>query len=234
MRELVPAETGDVTDLEAFYAPPDTRHLRMDFVQSLDGAIAVDGRSKGLQSAADLRVFRTLRNVSDAVLVGAGTARQERYGPVRVTAEGQAWRTRTGRPAEVPLVVVSASGGTGLDAERLAPSTIVLTCQAGADQSVPFEQLVHGDESVDLEAGLADLADRGLTRLVCEGGPTLFAGLLARGLVNELCLTLSPLLVGPAPHLLSVAPEPPPVLQLLSLLREDDVLLSRWAVDPAG
>jgi 5-amino-6-(5-phosphoribosylamino)uracil reductase len=234
VRELVPAETGDVTDLEDRYAPPDTRHLRMDFVQSLDGAIAVDGRSKGLQTPADLRVFRTLRNVSDAVLVGAGTARQENYGPVRITAEGQAWRARTGRRPEVPLVVVSASGGTGLDAGRLAPDTLVLTCRAGANASVPFEQLVHGDDTVDLAAGLAALADRGLSRLVCEGGPTLFASLLARGLVDELCLTLSPLLVGPAPHLLAAAPDPPPALQLLSLLREDDVLLSRWAVRPTG
>jgi riboflavin biosynthesis pyrimidine reductase len=230
MRELVPAGTGEITDLEAFYAPPEGRHVRMDFVQSLDGAIAVDGRSKGLQSPADLRVFRTLRAVSDAVLVGAGTARQERYGPVRLTPEGQAWRARTGRPAGVPLVVVSASGGTGLDAERLSPSTLVLTCEAGAGTSVPFEQLVHGDDEVDLAAGLADLAGRGLARLVCEGGPTLFTALLAQGLVDELCLTLSPLLVGPAPHLLAVAPQPPPALRLLSLLREDDVLLSRWSV----
>ena len=234
MRELVPAETGDVTDLEAFYAPPGTRHLRMNFVQSLDGAIAVDGRSKGLQSPADLRVFRTLRNVSDAVLVGAGTARQESYGPVRISAEGQAWRARTGRPPEVPLVIVSTSGGRGLDPERLAPRTLVLTCRAGADASVPFEQLVHGEDTVDLAPGLAELADRGLARLVCEGGPTLFTSLLAHGLVDELCLTLSPLLVGPAPHLLAVAPEPPPVLQLVSLLREDDVLLSRWSVGSAG
>ena len=230
MRELVPAETGDVTDLESFYAPPDGRHLRMDFVQSLDGAIAVDGRSKGLQSPADLRVFRALRNVSDAVLVGAGTARQEGYGPVRITAEGQEWRARTGRPPQVPLVVVSASGGTGLDPARLAPDTLVLTCRAGADATVPFEQLVHGDDTVDLAAGLAALADRGLARVVCEGGPTLFASLLGLGLVDELCLTLSPLLVGPAPHLLAEAPEPAPALRLLSLLREDDVLLSRWAV----
>jgi 5-amino-6-(5-phosphoribosylamino)uracil reductase len=231
MRELVPSDTGDVTDLEDFYPPPAARHPRLNYVPRHPGAIAVFGRSKGLQSPADLRVFRTLRNVADAVLVGAGTARHEAYGPVRITPEGQAWRARTGRSPDVPLVVVSTSGGAGLDADRLAPGTLVLTCEAGAGTDVPFEQLVHGDDTVDLEAGLTDLAERGLTRLVCEGGPTLFTSLLSRGLVDELCLTVSPLLVGPAPHLLAATPEPPPALRLLSLLREEDVLLSRWSVD---
>ena len=230
MRELVPA-ADEVADLETFYAPPDSRHLRMDFVQSVDGAIAVDGRSKELQSPADLRVFRTLRAVSDAVLVGAGTARDERYGPVRLTAEGAAWRAATGRPAEVPLVVVSRSGGRGLDPDRLAPSTLVLTCEAGARQTdVPFEQVVCGIDEVDLAAGLDELAARGARRLICEGGPRLFSDLLALGLVDELCLTLSPLLTGGSPPLLARAPAEPAALRLLSLLREDDVLLTRWAV----
>jgi riboflavin biosynthesis pyrimidine reductase len=230
VHELVPA-ADEVVDLETFYAPPAGRHLRMDFVQSLDGAIAVNGRSKGLQSPADLRVFRTLRNVSDAVLVGAGTARQEGYGPVRLTPEGVAWRERTGRAAEVPLVVVSRSGGRDLDPSRLAPSTLVLTCEAGARQTaVPFEQVVCGIDAVDLAAGLDELAARGYGRLVCEGGPQLFSDLLALGLVDELCLTLSPLLAGGSPPLLARPPDAPAPLRLLSLLREDQVLLSRWAI----
>ena len=230
MRQLAPA-ADEVTDLQSLYAPPDGRHLRMNFVQSLDGAIAVDGRSKGLQSPADLRVFRALRDVADAVLVGAGTARQEGYGPVRITPEGQAWRASTGRPPEIPLVVVSRSGGRGLDPDRLAPSTLVLTCEAGARAvESPFEQLVCGIDEVDLAAGLDELAARGYQRLVCEGGPTLFSDLLALGLVDELCLTISPLLAGGAPPLLASRPEPPAPLRLVSLLQEDDVLLTRWAL----
>ena len=230
MRELTPA-AHEVADLASHYAPPDARHLRMNFVQSLDGAIAVNGRSKGLQSPADLRVFRTLRDVSDAVLVGAGTARQENYGPVRITPDGEAWRERTGRPPEVPLVVVSQSGGRGLDPDRLAPSTVVLTCEAGARTvDSPFERIVCGVDEVDLTAGLDELAARGYQRLTCEGGPTLFSDLLALGLVDELCLTISPLLAGGVPPLLARRPEPPAPLHLVSVLQEDDVLLTRWAV----
>jgi riboflavin biosynthesis pyrimidine reductase len=230
VRQLVPA-AGQVDDLESFYAPPDERHLRMGFVQSLDGAIAVGGKSKGLQSPADLRVFRTLRAVSDAVMVGAGTARQESYGPVRLTPEGLAWRERTGRDSDVPLVVVSRSGGRGLDTERLAPSTIVLTSEAGARISdVPFEQVVCGIDQVDLTSGLDILAARGYRRIVCEGGPTLFTDLLGLGLVDELCLTVSPLLAGGVPPMLATPPEQAAPLRLLSLLQDDDVLLGRWAI----
>jgi riboflavin biosynthesis pyrimidine reductase len=230
VRQLVPP-AGDVDDLESHYAPPDDRHLRMGFVQSLDGAIAVGGKSKGLQSPADLRVFRTLRAVSDAVMVGAGTARHEGYGPVRLTPEGLAWRERTGRDPDVPLIVVSRSGGRGLDVQRLAPSTIVLTSEAGARVTdVPFEQVACGIDQVDLAAGMDELAARGYRRIICEGGPTLFSDLLALGLVDELCLTVSPLLAGGVPPMLATPPDQPAPLRLVSLLQEDDVLLGRWAL----
>jgi 5-amino-6-(5-phosphoribosylamino)uracil reductase len=136
----------------------------------------------------------------------------------------------------VPVVVVSRHGGEGLDTSRLPSSTLVLTGAAGAARSDgSFECVVAGDDEVDLSAGLELLAARGLRRLVCEGGPMLFSSLLDRGLVDELCLTVSPLLVGGAQHLMRAPADPPRPLRLLSLLQDGNVLLGRWAVDaPSG
>lgn len=233
MRVLLPAGRDDeVVALEPLYAPPEHRHLRVGFVQSLDGAIAVQGRSGDLGSAADRRVFQTLRAVSDGVLVGAGTARQERYGPVRLSAPGAAWRRETGRPEDVPLLIVSRTGGDGLDATRLPPTALVLTTSAGARRTgVPFERIACGAGAVDLGLALDALAERGYRRLICEGGPSLFSALLAGHLVDEVCLTIAPLLVGGLSSMLSVTADPPRRVRLVGLLGEDDVLLSRWSVD---
>ncbi len=226
MRLLLP-EVRDVTaeDLFDLYDEP-RPHLRAGFVLSVDGAIAVDGRSGPLGSPADKAVFRALRTVADAVIVGAGTARGENYGPVRHPPAAAVWREAHGRSGDTPLVVVTRSGRIPADARFLEGPLIV---------AAPEGVAVAGDviRTVDPVELVAALHDRGLTRLLCEGGPSLLTDLLAAGLVDELCLTTSPTAVGEGPHLLGLVPRTD--LRLRSLVHDDPgVLLARWTVVPSA
>ncbi len=129
MRLLLP-ESRELLDedLLDLYAPSETAWLRAGFVLSTDGGIAAGGSSRPLQSAADLLAFTTLRAVSDAVVVGAGTARSEDYGPVRVRPAGRAWRAARGLPEQPPLVLVSRSLDLDPAARCFDGPTVVVTC----------------------------------------------------------------------------------------------------------
>ena len=206
VRDLAPEDLYDLYDVPG-------PHLRAGFVASVDGAISVEGRSEGLQSPADKAVFRALRTVCDAVVVGAGTVRAEDYGPVRLQPSAIAWRAFRDRAPEIPIVVVSRTGDLG--SGRVAQGPVLVT---GTDLPVEPHELV------------AALHARGLTRLLCEGGPTLLTTLLEADLVDELCLTTSPLAVGSGPRLLGGLARPVP-LELTSLVHDDPgVLLGRWSV----
>lgn len=228
MRRLFPAAgPEEAADLHQAYAWPDEPCLRVNFVTSLDGAAALDGRSGGLGGPADKAVFSHLRATCDVILVGAGTATAERYGPARV-----------------PVAVVSArlSPSPG---ERLftpGPATarpLVLTCAAApADRRAALlaqaEVVDCGDEGVDARLVVAELHGRGFRRILCEGGPRLFASLLAVSAVDELCLTLAPLLVpGDEPRMTSGPPLPAPQpATLVSALEGDGSLLLRYSLRP--
>jgi riboflavin biosynthesis pyrimidine reductase len=259
VRRLLPAADGPPADLddgllaEAYAVPAGLPwHLRINFVTSADGGVTVDDRSAGLSNPADKRTFALLRDLADVVLVGAGTARTEGYRAERYGPERRRRRLELGR-AEVPVIaVVSASGdldpaSTLFAAAEPAARTVVITCRAApADRTAALAEvadvLVAGDDRVDLAAAVGRLAQRGLARVLCEGGPTLFGALLAAGLVDELCLTVSALLTGPgtgrivAGPLLDDAPYP---LTLLHVLEQDGALLLRYALsrgrgEPAG
>ena len=122
MRRLLPGP-GDVDDagLVDAYRPPAGRFLRVNFVTALDGAISVDGKSAGLGSPGDQRVFRTLRALSDVVLVGHGTAAAEGYGPMTADSSVGRLRTSIGRTPTAPIAVVSrrASLAPGAQDRRL-------------------------------------------------------------------------------------------------------------------
>lgn len=240
MRRLLPAPGGDLDDagLVAAYRLPPGRSLRMDFVASLDGAVSVDGRSAGLGSPGDERVFRVLRALADVVLVGAGTATTEGYRPVPADSEVGRLRRSLDRPAALPIAVVSRQAS--LDpASALAadPSTLVVTCAAAdpdrraALGSAGATVLVCGDDDVDLPAALAALAERGLERVTCEGGPQLLHAALISEVVDELDLTVSPALVGAAHRLLPDGLPSPVGLALRQVLEEDGVLFTRYAVE---
>ena len=204
MRLLLP-EQRDLApeDLLDLYDPGPVRCLRAGFVVSLDGAVAVDGTSRGLQGPADALAFSTLRAVADAVLVGAGTARSEDYGPVRPRPAGAAWRRERGLPERPTTVVVSRSLDLPADARWWDGPSLVVTCAAAPGRARFPDAVVAGDGEVDLPAALDALAERGLTRVLCEGGPQLLTTALAAGVVDELCLTLAPRLVGDGPRLLT-------------------------------
>src|SRR3954463_5612548 len=109
MRRLLPDPAAELSpeDVVAAYRPPPGRALRVNFIASLDGATTVAGRSRGLQSPGDLRVFRILRALADVVLVGAGTATAERYGPMSDDSAVGRIRLALGRAATAPIAVVS-------------------------------------------------------------------------------------------------------------------------------
>lgn len=245
MRRLLPPpgrDDGDLDDaaLAEAYRLPAGRSLRMDFVASLDGAIAVDGRSAGLGSPGDKRVFRVLRALADVVLVGAGTATAEGYRPVQADSAVGRLRGSLGRPADLPIAVVSRRAsldpGSALAADS---STLVVTCAAAdADRRAALTGagatvLVCGDDDVDLPAALAALAGRGLEQVTCEGGPQLLRAALTAGVVDELDLTLAPALVGAAQRLLPDGLPAPVGLELRQVLEEDGVLFTRYRVADA-
>ena len=229
----------DDRELARLYAYPEQAWLRANMVASADGAATLDGRSAGLSSPGDRRVFWVLRGLADVVLVGAGTARDEGY---RATKPGRSWEPlglRSGRPDAPPLAVVSRS----LDLDPSAPMftaapsdarTIVITCaaapaEARAALSSVADVIVAGDAVVDLPEAMGALRKRGLGRVLCEGGPHLLGQVAAAGLLDELCLTISPLLAGPGSiGIVSGAPFPPQRLRLAGLLEEDGTLFCRY------
>ena len=209
MHKIYPEAGGglDLLGLAEAYAFPSqqARWVRASMVSSADGAAYVAGRSAGLSSPDDMNVFGIQRMLCDAVLVGAGTARAEEYKAVRRRPSLLA--LRQGRPDTATIALVSRSLGLNLASPLFADAapdarTIVITCAASdpelrAETAKAADVIVAGDETVDLAAALDALAGRGLTRVVCEGGPHLLADLTAAGLLDELCLTLSPTLAGP-------------------------------------
>lgn len=242
MRQLLP-EPGDVDPLDAYLAaarpaPAGRPWVTMSMVSSLDGATAVGGRSGPLGGTPDRDVFRAVRAIADVVLVAAGTLRTEGYGPVRLADATRDARVRAGRSPQPPrLAVVSAS--LDLDLSRAAEADVrplVLTTEdADGARRAALAELAevraHGVGQVDLGLALAGLAADGAGVVVCEGGPSLNAALVAHDLVDEWCVTLAPAIVGgDSRRVVHGAAEagPPQALELVSLLEQDGVLLGRW------
>jgi riboflavin biosynthesis pyrimidine reductase len=247
MRVLLPRPDSNTdpaaVDVHAHYSEGwlDGGGLRMNFVSSIDGAAETGGLSKPLQTAGDNRIFRALRDLADVVLVGAGTARDEGYRSVHPSGERRANRTAHGLPAALPIAVVSASLRLDTDSDLFTGAdpearTIVLT--SGASDPEQRHRLgaiadvaVCGEDTVEPAQVRRALSERGLTRILCEGGPTLFATLAAADVVDELCISLTPLLAGPGRRRIIDGPAwdgGPMNLHLTSLLEEDGALFGRY------
>jgi riboflavin biosynthesis pyrimidine reductase len=245
MRALLPApDPADPDlDLHAWYAADwlDRGGLRMNFVASVDGAATEDGRSRGLQTPGDNAVFGVLRDLADVVLAGAGTVRTEGYAAISLSTRRAAIRRDLGLAEVLPTAVVSRSLRLDPHAPLFtdAPAgarTIVLTCATG-DPAVraalePIaDVVVCGEQDVDLPAARQALEQRGLRRILCEGGPTLFAQLAQDRVVDELCLSLTPMLTGPGARRIVAGelwPGEPIGLRLTGLLEEDGALFCRY------
>lgn len=236
MRQLVPTPVDDV-DPAATYAEPvrcpgtGRPWVMANMVASIDGRAAVRGRTAALSGDADRAVFKLLRTLADVVLVGAGTVRAERYGPVR---EGE-------RP---PVAVISRSLDLDWDSPLFAEAarrTEVLTCEAADPARLRVARkaadvIVAGEKQVDLGRALHELEARGHRVVLCEGGPYLLGELIAADLVDELCFTMAPLLAGGIETSLIVAPpmDPPRALHLASLIEDGGALLARYLRTPPG
>jgi riboflavin biosynthesis pyrimidine reductase len=234
-----PADSLSDDDLLAAYAVPADadRHLRMNFVASADGAATIAGRSGGLSTPPDKRVFALLRDLADVVLVGAGTVREEGYGYPEFAPERRE-RRRTLGLADVPTFAV-VSGSLDLDpASSLFVGTpvrtlVLTTDRTPADRRAALAEvadvLTVGTAQVSLAAAVDALVARGLRRILCEGGPRIFGGLVEAGRVDELCLTICPLLAGPGPGRIVAGPGWPPVrVSLVHALEEDGTLFLRY------
>jgi 5-amino-6-(5-phosphoribosylamino)uracil reductase len=209
----------------------DRPFVRVNFVASADGAVTADGLSGGLGSAADKRVFGLLRRLSEVIVVGAGTARAEDYGGARRPS------LVTGSPP--PIAVVTSSGrldpGARLFTDTEVPPIVVTGTGCPPEQrdrltAAGADLVLVEDDRVTPGALLSALADRGLHRVLCEGGPSLFGDLIAVDAVDELCLTVSPALAGGGASRAAHGPGGPlRSMRLVHALAEDDVLLLRYA-----
>lgn len=200
---------------------PDGRCWVMaQMVGGLDGSAAIRGRVGELSTAPDAELFRLMRTLADVVLVGAETVRAEHYGPVRLPPERAAARVAAGRPATPPLAVVTRSLNLDWAARAFADPppearTLVITCASADPRKLEragqvADVILAGEDRVDPDLALWRLAERGYQVVLCEGGPTWLGELAAAGLVDELCLTLTPLMGGdPLP--VAVAPPGAPL-----------------------
>ena len=235
VRQLLPEPAEDLTDddLVRIYAVPAGEHLRVNFVSSADGAVTLDGASGGLGGPGDQRVFQLLRDLADVILVAAGTVRNEGYGYPRFSAERRARRQATGRGEWPTFAIVTRSLdldlSSGLFVDPPVRPVVVTGPDSPADRRAELERCAEVMVVDDLASGVARLHRRG--PILCEGGPYLFASLVGAGLVDELCLTLSPILAGPGPGRIESGPLHPVVpLALAGLLEEDGALFTRYAV----
>ncbi|MCD4525393.1 dihydrofolate reductase family protein [Nocardioides sp. cx-173] len=208
-------------------------------VAGLDGTAAVGGRVGSLSTGPDQALFRRMRQLADIVLVGAETVRREGYGPVRLAEEAQEWRRVRGLSPTPPLAVVSRSLNLDWDAAvfREAPAdarTHVITCAAADSQRLARAEgvatvVMAGDERVEPEAALRALAGLGRRVVLCEGGPTWLGELVAADRLDELCLSLSPLMGGDP---LPVAVTPPGAglaeFDLMGAMSEEHTLFLRY------
>ena len=216
------ADGVDEEGLAELYAVPATPWLRVNMVSTVDGsATGESGVTGTINNAADKRVFHALRRFADVIVVGAGTARTERY-----------------RPADRPIVVVSRRADVPETLRGAAPGQVLMATVAGAERLEEARALlgaenvlVLGSHRVDLAELKSRLAARGWVHQLSEGGPHLLRDLVDQGAADELCATIVPRLVaGTHPRITDGAPIDVP-LELALLLEEDGTLLGRWLVD---
>ena len=181
--------------------------VRANAIASLDGGATTGGTSGGLGAAGDRRLFAVQRELADVIVVGAGTARAENYGGAQMSTVQRQRRQARGQSEVPPIALVTRSGSLELDLPVLTGSEVrplMLTCTAVAEQARSrvgsaaevIDCSAADPGRVDLAILLDRLADRGLRRVLTEGGPSLLGAFIAAGLLDEMCLTSAPILLG--------------------------------------
>jgi riboflavin-specific deaminase-like protein len=219
-------------------------YLILNMISSADGRATIGGRAGPLGDAADRELFHALRTVTDAVLVGAGTVREERYGRMIKDPAIRKRRLEEGRSEEPLACIVSGRMDLPEDLPLLAtpdaPVLIVTNSEASLASPGADVRYLRAEREgmLDLHAALCELRERyAIELLLCEGGPHLNANLLAAGLVDELLVTLAPKLAGGDPArgealriVAGALLQTPLELELIGLLRSDSELFLRYAV----
>lgn len=246
MRQLYPEARDDVDPADCY---DDPRRLQarkrpwvfVNMVASADGATVVDGVTEQLGSPGDRHIFLLLRSLADAILVGAETVRAEGYGPPKVRSEFREGRSARGQAALPRIAVVTRSlrldWSSALFSDDSSRPFVLAPANADparlGEASTCADVIAVGAPELDLGAALRQLSDDGIRALLCEGGPTLNATLLQQGLIDELCLTVSPSLVGGGggAGIMGAAALPTVVgMHLESVLEEDGFLFLRYLV----
>ena len=242
MRALLP-QASEAVDLVEAYAVPsgvsERPFVRCNMISTLDGAITINGQSGLLGGPADRTVFQVLRSLADVILVGAGTVRAEGYGPVTLDDALRAQRAARGQSELPPIAVVTGSGNLDWSApfftEAQARPVVVTTRTSDPGARRRAEEVAHvviaGEDRVDPVEALRQMWRAGHRSVLLEGGPGLNADVVHAGLMDELCLTLSPRLVAGEGTRVLAGPElmPPLQLRMVHLLEQDGFLFARLA-----
>jgi riboflavin biosynthesis pyrimidine reductase len=241
VRQLLPFAVDPVDPLVVYEDVPvaSTRPgVRANMIASIDGATSIGGLSGALGGPPDQRLFLVLRSLADVVLVAAGTMRSEGYGPPILPAALIDARRERGQSPLPPIAVVSRScrldWQSAFFSAALARPIVITVAGAPAScrtrASEVADVVIAGEEDVELDRGLAALGERGARSVLVEGGPSLNGQLASIGLLDELCLTLAPRLVGGDARRILTGPALPVPrdFSIRSICEEDGFLFLRF------
>jgi riboflavin-specific deaminase-like protein len=243
IEQLVPdrAETTVAAQLASFdpaaLCTGDDRPFTFtNFAVTVDGHATIDGRSGPIGTDTDTAMLVGLRNVAEAVMIGAGTMRAERYGRILGDPSKRAARERRGLPHDPLMVIISGRLMLPWDAELFTNGggrvLIFTASEEEPPQTATPVRVIRHEGRVDMTDALRYLrAERGIRSLLCEGGPHLHSDLLEAGLVDELFVTYGPRVAGGAgPGMTTGLPEIVTDLELAWLLRDESELFARYRV----
>jgi riboflavin biosynthesis pyrimidine reductase len=241
MRMLFPKNLDSVDPLEVYADKPlatGRPAVRLNMIVSVDGGTSWNGVSGALGGPADKALFCVLRSLTDMILVASGTMKAEHYGSAMFSDDVKAQREARGQRPVPPIGVVSKSCDFDWDTPFFTAATerpIILTVETADPErrkraAEVADVVIAGEDAVDLRRAVQECATRGAKNVLAEGGPTLNGALARAGLLDELCVTLSPLLAsGDAKRIIagSTLDELEP-LELRSLLEDDNYLFLRY------
>lgn len=227
----------DLPSLNEWYPWPEGRSwLRCMMLTTLDGAVhGADGLSGSLSCPADQHVFTQVRRFAHAVLIGAGTLRAERYEPLLQGPDSEERVSRGMAPAPV-LVVATSSMDLPWDEPVFSRSTmtpLVVTTESAPSAAIKrgrrhCEVLVLPGQALDPFQLVSAIAYRGMTHILCEGGPTLLAHLSRAGLIDEADITIAPMLASGGQVVTGQATSAPPQFALAAVIEQDGWLFTRY------